>query len=165
MPPCERPTWGTRHDAADPRENVTASYGSSQALFGIDLTIAEGQAVAMMGRNGMGKSTTGQDDLPVAAGRRAAGLRRARPEPAGQPPGRAAGHRAGARGPALFPRSDGGGKPDRPPRVPGHWDLERIARLFPRLAERRGQTRLDAVGRRAADAGDRARPDDQPGAC
>ena len=37
---------------------VTASYGASQALFGVDLTIAEGEVVALMGRNGMGKSTT-----------------------------------------------------------------------------------------------------------
>ena len=39
-------------------ENLTASYGSSQALFGIDLTMAQGEVTALMGRNGMGKSTT-----------------------------------------------------------------------------------------------------------
>ncbi|MGH1576936.1 ABC transporter ATP-binding protein [Planktotalea sp.] len=39
-------------------ENLTASYGVSQALFGVDLTVAEGEVVALMGRNGMGKSTT-----------------------------------------------------------------------------------------------------------
>lgn len=37
---------------------VTATYGASQALFGVDLEIAEGEVVALMGRNGMGKSTT-----------------------------------------------------------------------------------------------------------
>jgi branched-chain amino acid transport system ATP-binding protein len=37
---------------------VTASYGASQALFGVDLSINEGEVVALMGRNGMGKSTT-----------------------------------------------------------------------------------------------------------
>ena len=37
---------------------VTASYGASQALFGVDLEIAEGEVTALMGRNGMGKSTT-----------------------------------------------------------------------------------------------------------
>lgn len=38
--------------------NVTAFYGPSQALFGVDLTVGEGEVVALMGRNGMGKSTT-----------------------------------------------------------------------------------------------------------
>lgn len=37
---------------------VTASYGASQALFGIDLHINQGEVLALMGRNGMGKSTT-----------------------------------------------------------------------------------------------------------
>jgi branched-chain amino acid transport system ATP-binding protein len=39
-------------------ENVTASYGASQALFGVDLDVHEGKVMALMGRNGMGKSTT-----------------------------------------------------------------------------------------------------------
>jgi branched-chain amino acid transport system ATP-binding protein len=39
-------------------QNLTASYGVSQALFGVDLEIREGQVMALMGRNGMGKSTT-----------------------------------------------------------------------------------------------------------
>ncbi len=39
-------------------KGVTAFYGASQALFGIDLDIAEGEVVALMGRNGMGKTTT-----------------------------------------------------------------------------------------------------------
>jgi len=37
---------------------ITASYGATQALFGIDLTLAEGEVCALMGRNGMGKSST-----------------------------------------------------------------------------------------------------------
>ena len=39
-------------------EGLRASYGSSQALFGIDLSMTEGEVTALMGRNGMGKSTT-----------------------------------------------------------------------------------------------------------
>ena len=39
-------------------KNIQAAYGSAQALFGVDIEIGEGQVVALMGRNGMGKSTT-----------------------------------------------------------------------------------------------------------
>src|SRR5690606_35142946 len=38
--------------------NASTGYGSSQVLFGLDLTIEPGQAVALLGRNGMGKTTT-----------------------------------------------------------------------------------------------------------
>jgi len=39
-------------------EGLQAAYGASQVLFDIDLEIAEGQMVTLMGRNGMGKTTT-----------------------------------------------------------------------------------------------------------
>ena len=38
--------------------DLTATYGASQALFGVDLDVGEGEVVALMGRNGMGKTTT-----------------------------------------------------------------------------------------------------------
>ena len=38
--------------------NISASYGSSQALFGVSLHLKQGEVMALMGRNGMGKSTT-----------------------------------------------------------------------------------------------------------
>lgn len=38
--------------------NIEAGYGASQVLFGVSLTIEPHQVVSLMGRNGMGKSTT-----------------------------------------------------------------------------------------------------------
>lgn len=37
---------------------IEAGYGASQVLFGVSLTIEPHQVVSLMGRNGMGKSTT-----------------------------------------------------------------------------------------------------------
>lgn len=39
-------------------QNISAWYASSQALFDVSLDIGEGEMVALMGRNGMGKTTT-----------------------------------------------------------------------------------------------------------
>ncbi len=38
--------------------NIETSYGQSQVLFGIDLKINQGEVVTLIGRNGMGKTTT-----------------------------------------------------------------------------------------------------------
>lgn len=37
---------------------LTARYGTSQVLFGVDLDVARGQVLALLGRNGAGKTTT-----------------------------------------------------------------------------------------------------------
>ena len=36
-------------------ENLQAAYGASQVLFGVDLNVAPGEMVTLLGRNGMGK--------------------------------------------------------------------------------------------------------------
>src|SRR6202795_3593160 len=38
-------------------ENLSAGYGEAVVLSGISLSLAEGQALALLGRNGMGKTT------------------------------------------------------------------------------------------------------------
>jgi branched-chain amino acid transport system ATP-binding protein len=38
--------------------NLSAGYGRAQVLFGVALTVAKGEVVALLGRNGAGKSTT-----------------------------------------------------------------------------------------------------------
>ncbi|MEJ2471597.1 MAG: ABC transporter ATP-binding protein [Desulfuromonadales bacterium] len=51
---------------------VEAFYGSSQALFGVSLKVAEGEVVTLLGRNGMGKSTTVKSIMgliPIRSGR------------------------------------------------------------------------------------------------
>ncbi|WP_409072570.1 ABC transporter ATP-binding protein [Mitsuaria sp. 7] len=39
-------------------DGLRAGYGDSQVLFGLDLSIAPGEVATLLGRNGMGKSTT-----------------------------------------------------------------------------------------------------------
>lgn len=38
--------------------NIEASYGHAQALFGVSFDVKEGEVVTLLGRNGMGRSTT-----------------------------------------------------------------------------------------------------------
>jgi branched-chain amino acid transport system ATP-binding protein len=117
---------------------VEASYGPAQALFGVDLEIGEGEVVALMGRNGMGKTTTVRAICRMlpAQGRLVFD---------GHDLTRLASHRAAQLGIGLVPE---GRRCFRDLTVEenlvvaarrGHWDLSRVAGLFPRLAERRGQ--------------------------
>src|SRR5258705_10730394 len=39
-------------------QEIETSYGLSQVLYGLSLSVRSGEMVAMMGRNGMGKTTT-----------------------------------------------------------------------------------------------------------
>ncbi len=120
-------------------EDVTAFYGPSQALFGVSLQVDEGEAVALMGRNGMGKTTTIAcitRMLPARAGRIAF---------AGTDLGRLPSYRAARLGIGLVPE---GRRCFAPLTVtenltaaarPGEWTLPRVWALFPRLSERAGQ--------------------------
>ncbi len=120
--------------------DVTAFYGPVQALFGVTLELAEGEVLALMGRNGMGKTTTIATVLRLLAHAggevRFAGVDlRAMPS-----------HRVARLGIGLVPE---GRRCFGPLTVaenltvaarPGPWDMARVCALFPRLQERRGQT-------------------------
>jgi len=143
--------------------NVTALdafYGDFQALFGIDLELHSGEAVAVIGANGSGKSTLLKS---------LAGLVRNRPDAirlAGQNIGDYAAAKIVRMGLALVPEGRQlfpslsveenlligayGGDRKSP------WDLDAIYRMFPVLGERRkssvtvlsgGQQQMIAIGR------------------
>ena len=126
--------------------DVTASYGRSQALFGMDLTVEEGAFVALMGRNGMGKTTTVKTIcrmLPNGGGRI---------EFAGQDITRLPSHKVARLGIGLTPE----GRRCFPnltvwenltaAATSGVWDFEAVSALFPRLAERRDQMAASLSG-------------------
>ncbi len=51
-------------------EAIDVFYGTSQILFGVDIEVAEGQTMALLGRNGAGKSTTLKAIAGIAPPRR-----------------------------------------------------------------------------------------------
>jgi branched-chain amino acid transport system ATP-binding protein len=138
---------------------LDAHYGDFQALFGVSLTVAHGEVVAVIGANGAGKSTLLKCIAGAIKSRRDAVLFR------GQPIGDLPAHAVVARGIALVPEGRRlfpslsleenlliGGQLGRP----GPWSLARIYELFPALAERRhvpstvlsgGQQQMVAIGR------------------
>ncbi|MDH4565265.1 ABC transporter ATP-binding protein [Pseudomonas sp. BN414] len=138
---------------------LRAGYGDFQALFGIDLELAAGETVAIIGSNGAGKSTF----LRSLAGliRNEPGAIRFKDEYIGSLPA----NRVLERGIALVPE----GRKLFPSlsveenlligaysKRPGPWNLERIYSLFPVLATLRkrpgtalsgGQQQMVAIGR------------------
>lgn len=120
-------------------QDITAFYGSSQALFGVEFEMAEGEVVALMGRNGMGKSTTIKSIcnlVPPRDGRVFFDGKETRAMPT---------HKVARLGIGLVPE---GRRCFATLTVyenlvtaarPGLWDLERVIALFPRLGERRNQ--------------------------
>ncbi len=124
-------------------EGLETAYGLSQVLFGVSFSIDAGQVVTLLGRNGMGKTTTVLSVMGVVAAR--AGTITFDGKPLhGLPSFRVAQAGLGLvpEGRQVFPNltvrenlvataanRSGAAKP---------WTLERVFELFPNLAERRG---------------------------
>ena len=81
-------------------EGIETCYGLSQVLFGMSLSIRRGEMVALMGRNGMGKTTTVRSIMGLTPPRAGTIRFGGRDVPAGcRVPHRPARHRARARRP------------------------------------------------------------------
>ena len=140
---------------------LEVAYGASQVVFGVDLAMAEGEAATLLGRNGMGKTTTLRAICglePTRAGR----IHFLGEDLAGWRP-----DRIGRAGIALVPE----GRQCFPNLtvdehlvaffanrrgIAGPWTPARVYDLFPRLAERRknlgnqlsgGEQQMLAIGR------------------
>ncbi|MEP9385994.1 ABC transporter ATP-binding protein [Mesorhizobium sp. KR9-304] len=118
---------------------IETFYGPSQALFGVDLDVGEGEVVTLMGRNGMGKSTTIRSVCgmtPAWAGR----IAFAGQELTGLPPYRIARLGIGLvpEGRRCFPNLTVYENLVASAR-PGKWTLGAVNGLFPRLGERTAQ--------------------------
>lgn len=117
---------------------VETAYGNSQVLFGIDLKIGEGEAVSLMGRNGMGKTTVIRSIMGLTPPRRGSIRFRGR-NIRGLPAFLIA--RAGIglvpEGRRIFPNLSVRENLLASAR-PGYWTLQRVYEMFPRLQEREG---------------------------
>jgi branched-chain amino acid transport system ATP-binding protein len=122
-------------------DDLHTYYGPSHILRGISLKIRRGEAISLMGRNGMGKTTTLRSLVGLTAPRRGSVTLRGR-NVTGRPP-----HEVARLGIALVPEGRGifpnlrvreqlvmaaragtDGRRD--------WTLPRVIELFPRLAQR-----------------------------
>ena len=142
-------------------EAIEAFYGSSQALFGISFDVRQGECVSLLGRNGMGKTTTIKTIMGLVAARRGS------VHFDGAAIQGCAAYQVAQRGIGLVPegreifptlsvrenliataahRSAG----------PAQWNIQSIYAMFPRLAEREqlsaarlsgGEQQMLAIGR------------------
>src|SRR5450631_3138558 len=138
---------------------IETSYGLSQVLFGLSLTVAPGEMVTLMGRNGMGKTTTVRSIMgltPARAGR----IRFMGNDIHGLPSYRIAQLGIGLvpEGRQIFPNLSvrENLQATAVVRDGGAWTLEKVHDLFPRLAERAdsmgnqlsgGEQQMLAIGR------------------
>jgi branched-chain amino acid transport system ATP-binding protein len=135
---------------------LETAYGRSQVLFGVSLEIRSGEAVTLLGRNGMGKTTTVKSIMGITRPR--AGEIRFQAKPIHDLPS----YRIAQAGLGLVPE----GRqvfPNLKVREnlvatarPGPWSLQTVYQLFPALGERAqhygnelsgGEQQMLAIGR------------------
>jgi branched-chain amino acid transport system ATP-binding protein len=139
---------------------LTASYGQFRALFGVDIAVAAGECVAVIGANGAGKSTLMRSVTGVIRNQPGMVLHR------GEPIGALTSAEIMKRGIAMVPEGRRlfpsltveenlliGGQARK---APGPWNIDTVYDLFPILRERRkspgtalsgGQQQMVAIGR------------------
>lgn len=127
-------------------QGVSAFYGASQALFNVNLSVDKGEVVALMGRNGMGKSTT----IKVIC--RLLQHREGSIQFNGVDLAALASHRAARLGLGLVPE----GRRCFPNLTVtenliaaarfGEWNLKKVGQLFPKLIERGDQSAASLSG-------------------
>ena len=122
---------------------LETAYGPSQVLFGVTFAIGPGEVVTLLGRNGMGKTTTVRSIVglvPPRAGRIRFEGREIHRWPS---------YRVAQAGLALVPegrqvfpnltvRENLVATAANRRRAPDPWTIERVFELFPQLAARRG---------------------------
>ena len=142
-------------------DSIEAAYGQSQVLFGAKLEVRRGEVIALMGRNGMGKTTTVNSVVGLVRphrgsihfeDRRLDGLPPYRITKCGiglVPEGRQVFPTLSVRENLVATAANYG-------RIEEPWTLERVYDLFPQLAERRnhmgnqlsgGEQQMLAIGR------------------
>jgi branched-chain amino acid transport system ATP-binding protein len=139
---------------------LDAFYGNAHVLQGVSLTV-DGEPTAIVGRNGMGKTTLCKTIMGIQPPRARGSVRFGGHELLGKPPYRICGSGIAyvPQGRRLFPslstdehlRMIGGPLPKR-----GRWTIDGVYDLFPRLAERKkvsgaslsgGEQQMLAIGR------------------
>src|SRR5689334_13012415 len=122
-------------------DNIETCYGLSQVLFGVSLAIAPGEMVTLMGRNGMGKTTTVRSIMGLTPAR-AGAIRFMGDEIRGLPSYKVAQCGIGLvpEGRHIFPNLSVRENllATAVQRNGANWTLDTIYGLFPRLAERDG---------------------------
>ena len=140
---------------------LASAYGESQVLFGMEFAVGAGEVVTLMGRNGMGKTTTVHSIMGIVAPRSGM-IRLGTQDIAGLPSHRIARLGLGLvpEGRQIFPnltvRENLVAAAANRDARPSPWTLPRVFEFFPRLAERQtnmgnqlsgGEQQMLAIGR------------------